>query len=180
MPLFKTKEQDGSVVDVIENSDENKHVIFTLNGEEYAGAITQVKEVINAPELTPIPNSPDYIAGIYNLRGTVVVVLDLAKRFSMTIPEDHKYQNILISENEKGSFGVLVDSVTEVSSIDGSKISETPNMIQSKIDENMISGVAVLSGTSEKESAEQERLIVVLNMEKLISPNDQEVDEKAQ
>jgi len=130
---------------------------FSLDNEDYAVPITDLKEIIKTSEITPVPNSPDFVRGILNLRGQIVVVLDLEKRFNLTrTNEKTPQEHIVIAEKDEGLFGVLVDHVIGVSTVPVSKIQETPDVVTSKIKADYIKGVAVLG--------EEERLLVILNI----------------
>ena len=151
-------------------------VVFSLDKEEYAVPIDEIKEVVKIPKITPVPNSPEFILGIINLRGKIVPVLDMEKRFGLTrdtsgiVPE-----HVIITEDEKGTlFGVQVDKVTDVLKIARDSIQSTPTMVTSKISTDYLGGVIVVT---------QERILLLLNLRKILTEQMQDalkqiVDEK--
>ena len=119
-------------------------VVFKLDREEYAAQITDLQEIIKIPEITPIPNTPRFIRGILNLRGKIVVVVDLEKRFNLTRESKDTPQHIVIAEVGGNIFGVIVDEVTEVLRIPVTAIQPPPALVSSKIHADYLKGVAVL------------------------------------
>lgn len=87
---------------------------FRLAGENYALDIRRIKEVIRPQKVTPVPKSPPFIEGVINLRGMVVPVIDLRKRFGLTRPNDDRRARIIICVVERKCIGLLVDEATEV------------------------------------------------------------------
>jgi len=120
-------------------------VVFQLDKEEYAVPIEDVREVLKISGITPVPNSPDFISGIINLRGKVIAIIDLEKRFNLTrehtdvIPE-----HIIVSDIEESPFGMIVDQVTEVLRIPRNLVQSALQINQSKIGREYIGGVVVL------------------------------------
>lgn len=96
-------------------------VVFRLGKEEYAVAIDKVKEIIRYNEATKLPNTPPHMDGIINLRGKVISVIDLAKRFG--VPGKVTGSNLAIIVEAAGQeVGIIVDEVTEVLRVDDSAI----------------------------------------------------------
>jgi purine-binding chemotaxis protein CheW len=141
-------------------------VIFVLDGEEYGAEITDLQEIIKKTEITPIPNSPDFVKGIINLRGKIVVVVDLEQRFNLSREKDQEPVHILIAEVGGSTFGVLVDHVEEVLSVPTSNIRATPTMMSPKIDAGYIKGVVVFEEEEIKKG--ESRLIVLLDLPMLL------------
>ncbi|MEI7741650.1 MAG: chemotaxis protein CheW [bacterium] len=139
-------------------------VVFELDREEYAVEINELREIIRVPIITPIPNSPDFIRGILNLRGKIVVVVDLEKRFSLVRENKIDAGHIVITEVNGNSYGVVVDKVREVLRIPRETIQPTPSLVTSKIRTDFLEGVVVLAGKAAHES----RLIILLNLSKLL------------
>lgn len=139
-------------------------VVFSLDNEEYAVPVLSVAEVVPMLEITPFPNAPDYIIGLSNLRGKVLPVLDLEKKFKLaTAGEIHKH--IMIAESEqKVQFGILVDQVTEVIKIPTSSIQPSPEAIKAKIGAEYLPGVIILE--NKKEEA---RMLLILDISKILS-----------
>jgi purine-binding chemotaxis protein CheW len=139
-------------------------VVFELDHEEYGVKITDIKEIIKVPEITPIPDAPDYVKGILNLRGGIVVVIDLEKRIHLVQSAEVKEKkHIIIAELDKNIFGIEIDQVLEVLRIPVSKIKKSPANLASKVQEAYIKGVVVL------ENGTTSRLIIMLDLPALLS-----------
>jgi purine-binding chemotaxis protein CheW len=87
---------------------------FSLGNEKFALPLLEVKEVIPAPETTPIPKSPDYFTGIMNLRGQVITVLDLRKKVGLKKNESSHEESAIILNISDLNIGVIVDSINRV------------------------------------------------------------------
>ena len=136
-------------------------IVFNLGDEEYGANINQVREIIRTGTITPIPDSPDFIKGVSNVRGEIPVIIDLKARFFLPQDEDVESKNIVITEQEKNIFGLLVDEVTEVLRIPETDIKSTPELV-TRIDRTYISGVITL----------ENRLIILLDLAKVLSPEE--------
>lgn len=110
---------------------EKQFVVFQLANEEYGVAIHQVREIIRYINITKVPNTPYYMEGIINLRGSVVPVLNLASQFK-TESFDSTERRIVIIELPQQDFGIVVDQVTEVVRFDDSNIKEPPSMVSNR------------------------------------------------
>jgi len=133
-------------------------LIFNLGGEEYGANINQVREIIRTGTITPIPDSPDFIKGVSNVRGEIPVIIDLKARFLLPQDKDVKSKNIVITQQEKNVFGLLVDEVTEVLRIFETEIKTTPELL-TRIDRTYISGMITI----------EDRLIILLDLSKVLS-----------
>lgn len=142
-------------------------VVFTLDNEEYAVPVSSVAEVVPRLEITPFPDAPEYIVGLANLRGKILPVLDLEKRFQLsTMGKTH--QHILVAENEQHTqFGMLVDKVKDVIKIPRSSIQRPPEILKSKIGAEYLPGVIVLNGKNKE--TEKARIVLILDMPKILS-----------
>ncbi|PLX28374.1 chemotaxis protein CheW [Candidatus Parcubacteria bacterium] len=146
-------------------------LVFELDGEEYAVNIIDLREIITIPEITPIPNSPKFIRGILNLRGQIVVVIDLEKRFDLVRENKIKSKHIIVTQVQENDFGVMVDNVKEVLTIPTDKVRPTPDLVSTKVHADYLSGVIVLGGEEdegEKNDQQESRLIVILDLPKLL------------
>jgi purine-binding chemotaxis protein CheW len=143
-------------------------VVFELDNEEYALKINDLREIINIPNITPIPNSPEFIRGIFNLRGKIIVTVDLEKRFNFSRNNKLSPKHIIITEVENNDFGVVVDRVKEVLHVPVTNIKTAPELISNKIHAEYIDGVVVLEGKDGTSS----RIIIMLNLMKLLSDKD--------
>lgn len=128
---------------------EGKYLSFTLATEEYGIGILKIKEIIGMMPITSVPQMPEYIKGVVNLRGKVIPVIDLRTRFSMETAEYTERTCIIVVEIEgKVStvlVGIVVDSVSEVLNIRAENIEEPPSFGAS-IDTGYILGMAKMDG----------------------------------
>lgn len=151
----------------IQVEDEEQIVVFELENEEYGVNITDLKEIIKILEIVPIPNAPDYIKGIINLRGSIVVVIDLEKRLHLTLRTEAKEKkHVLITEQDKNIFGIEIDRVIEILRVPVGKIQKSPANLASKIQEAYVKGVVVL------ENEKNSRIIIILDLPSLLSEAD--------
>ena len=117
-------------------------ITFILGNEKYGLEILAVRELISYPEgLTQIPGMPDFIVGMFNLRGLVIPVMDLRKKFRMPSEELHEYSVIIIVQVEEKNIGLIVDSVADVIFVKEEDIQETTEMAV-QVDTKFIKGVA--------------------------------------
>ncbi len=107
-----------------------KYITFTLAGEDYGLHILSVKEIIGMMSITRVPKTPDFVRGVINLRGKVHPVIDLRKRFMLDPKDDDARTPIIIVEvratGASSYLGIVVDSVSEVITVDQSQLEETP------------------------------------------------------
>jgi len=136
----------------------NQLIVFNLGDEEFGAEIGQVREIIRAGSVTPIPDSPQFIKGVSNVRGEITVVIDLKERFFLPVKKEIEGKHIIITEQKKNLFGLMVDEVTEVLRIPETDIKPTPELV-TRIDRVYISGVLTLEG----------RLIMLLDLSKVLS-----------
>ena len=158
-----------------ESFDERQLVIFKVGEEEFGVTINEVREIIRMEKITRIPNSPNYIEGVINLRGGIVVVVDLSKKLGLPRKEIDNDTRIIVIERDKNTVGMLVDSATEVLRLSGDKIRSAPSIVTKKIDVDYIEGVGILQKEvrvkedDKVESSEKEqRLIILLDMVKVL------------
>ena len=117
-------------------------ITFILGEEKYGLDILTVRELISYPEgLTQIPGMPDFIVGMFNLRGLVIPVMDLRIKFKMATEALHDYSVIIIVQVEEKNIGLIVDSVADVIFVKEEDIQETTEMAV-HVDTNFIKGVA--------------------------------------
>ena len=151
------------------------HLVFHMGGEHYAAAVTEVEEVLEWQKITVVPRTPRYLIGIINIRGTLIPVMDLRKRFGIEdeepseasgqSAEDDEDRHILVVRilhgEERIQLGIVVDSVEGVVDLDSSTL-EPPPRVGRSIDESVISGVA----------RHGDRILLVVEPERLL-PKDQ-------
>lgn len=133
-------------------------VVFRLCDQEFALEVSTVLEASRMLEITRIPEAPGYIEGVVNLRGDVIAVADLAKQFGLERRGGYsKSARIVVVQAGPETVGLIVDEVPEVIRIPEENIQATPELIQTKLKQEYVRGVAKLG----------ERLIVVLNLNSL-------------
>ena len=133
-------------------------VVFKLEKEEFAVDIHQVREVLKMSRVTPLPQSAHYIEGVINLRGEVIPVVDLRKRFELPVGVRNEQTRIIIVEIQNSNVGLIVDSVTEVLRLSSSAIQPPPARVAGTRTD-LIKGVGKVS----------DRLLIVLNLEKILT-----------
>jgi purine-binding chemotaxis protein CheW len=132
-------------------------VTFRLAEEEYALDILTVREINRMMEITRVPRSPDFIEGVVNLRGNVIPIIDLRKRFGLPPREPDKSTRIIVTEIGRRVVGFIVDTVTEVLRIRSDTV-EPPSEITG-IDAEYIKGVGKV----------EDRLLILLDVEKVLT-----------
>ena len=132
--MAKTTELDAtakSARSAVAESRAGKYLTFRLANEEYGLEILKVREIIGLMDITSVPKTPEYIRGIINLRGKVIPVLDLKRKFDMGVTEDTEETCVIVVEvNLDGKsvmMGTIVDAVSEVLDIKDSEIEDAPS-----------------------------------------------------
>jgi purine-binding chemotaxis protein CheW len=136
----------------------NQFLTFLLGAEQYGVEILKVQEIRGYSAVTPIPNTPPYIQGVMNLRGTVVPVIDLRTKFGMPPGEYNKFTVIVVVTIAAKVIGVVVDAVSDVLDIPAAEIRTVPEM-GGQVNTKFISGMATVG----------DKLTVLLDMERLLS-----------
>ncbi len=128
---------------------EGKYLTFSLDREEYGIGILKVKEIIGMMRVTPVPQTPEYVKGVINLRGKVISVIDLRLRFGIGANDYTERTCTIVVEILGASgtrhIGIVVDSVSEVINIKGSDIEDTP-AFGTALDTEYILGMAKMGG----------------------------------
>ena len=138
--------------------DKQLQIVGLRIGRETLGLpISLVREIVRVPEITPVPNAPDHIEGVINLRGKIIAVVDLSKRFGEAAIERNSKCRIVVVEMEERLVGLLVNSASEVLRLAPSEI-EAPQNVFPNEEMNYVTGVGKLNG----------RLIILLDISKLL------------
>jgi purine-binding chemotaxis protein CheW len=132
-------------------------VSFFLGNEEFALEILKVQEIIRMVDLTRVPNAPEFVEGVINLRGKVIPVIGLRKRFAMEPREHDKQTRIVVVELHGSVVGFVVDSVSEVLRIPADTVEPPPRLAKTK--REYVCGVGKLSN----------RLLLLLDVDRLLS-----------
>ena len=161
-PLGKTTKSMSERRDKMESDQkEVQLVIFLLNQVEFAVSIGSVREVLKKQKVIPLPKTPSFMEGVINLRGEVIPVVDLRKRFSL--PEDVGGESrIIIVEMGTNLVGLIVDKITEVLYLPHSQVLPTPSGIKGE-HINLIEGIGNDDG----------RLLIILDLEYILSNEEQ-------
>lgn len=138
-------------------------VVFSIADEIYGVDIHQVKEIIRVPDITRVPRTPEFVEGVVNLRGSVIPVLDLRKRFGFDSGEANSDQRIVVMEMGNQIVGMIVDSVSEVLQVDVEDV-EAPSPYVVSVDSQYIAGIVKL----------EERLIILLDADRVLSSEERE------
>lgn len=127
-----------------------KYLTFSLGNESYGVAVLKIKEIIRMQKITPVPQTPDHVKGVINLRGKVIPVVDMRLKFGLGSDEVGERTCIVVVQietPEKGQtmVGLIVDAVEEVVTIDGADVEETPDL-GSQFETHYILGIAKIKG----------------------------------
>lgn len=135
----------------------NQFLTFALNDQEFGIEILRVQEIKNFTRVTPIPNMPECIKGVMNLRGTVVPIVDLRRKFNMPFAEYNQFTVIIVVNVGARIMGLVVDAVSDVLNVGDESIEGAPDL--GSIDTSFIKGLAKSS----------DRLVTLLDIEQLLS-----------
>jgi purine-binding chemotaxis protein CheW len=141
---------------------ETQLVVFVLASEEFACNIADVREVLKMIRITPLPRSLNFVEGVINLRGEVIPVIDLRKRFNLPSVDRTDESRIIIVEVEERMVGLTVDSVSEVIRLSNKQIQEAPTQVAGE-QTNLIMGVGKID----------ERMLIILNLERILTSEEQ-------
>jgi purine-binding chemotaxis protein CheW len=135
-------------------------VSFHVGGEEFCLDILRVQEIIRIQALTRVPNSPSCVEGVINLRGRVIPVIALRKRFELEELAHDKQTRIIVSETNGTVLGFIVDSVSEVLRIASETVEPPPRL--GKVEREYVSGVGKLG----------ERLLILLDVDRMLGDSE--------
>ena len=133
-------------------------ITFTLDGQEYGIDIMVVREIKGWSETTTIPNAPDYVRGVINLRGVIVPIFDLRSRFGMGRTTPSPMHVVIIVHTRAKTIGLLVDAVSDIISIEPSAVRPVPEM-GLKTDDRCLDGLVSI----------QDRLVTLVSLEGLFA-----------
>ena len=136
-------------------------VTFSTGDEEFGVDILRVQEIIRTMAITKVPKAPEFVEGVINLRGKVIPIIDLRRRFGLQPKEHDKHTRIIVIEINTMIVGFVVDSVSEVLRIPASTV-EPPPPVVAGLESEYISGVGKL----------EDRLLILLDLDRLLSRAD--------
>lgn len=151
----KTTSQAGEILQLVS---------FKIGEEEFGVDILKVQEINRMDQITRVPNAPDYVSGVMNLRGKVIPIINLRKRFRLASKERDKDTRIIVVEFKTRVIGFLVDAVNEVLRIPKSVTEPPPSMVAG-IGSEYITAVGKL----------EDRLLILIDLEKILVPAEREV-----
>lgn len=153
-----SEETDEEAVGYMEGIDEEQMVVFKLAEEQFGVRITQVQEINRLSSITKVPKAPKFLEGVVNLRGDVIPVIDLRKRFEMEPKEYNEFTRIIVSDIRNKKIGIIVDEVLEVLRISKGLLEDAPDIVQDEGLNVFIDGIANLDT----------RMIMMLNLENIL------------
>ena len=151
------------------SANEKQMVLFELGTETYGLDIASVHEIIRMQPITKVPKAPLYVEGVINLRGRVIPVIDIGKRFGFEKTEEVKNNRIVVINIKDTTLGIIVDAVTEVIRIPTESIDPVSDIVTAG-QADYLQGIAKLP----------EKMIILLALDKLLMKDDELADMTAQ
>ncbi len=133
-------------------------VVFTINDEEFGLNIENISSIEKMLDIFKIPNTPDYIEGLANLRGKVLTVFNLRRRFNLASPEFDENTKIIIANTSVSEIGIIVDGVNEIIKVEDDEFDPAPQAL-SNVRDRFLSGTAKVG----------DRLVLMLDLEKVLT-----------
>jgi len=150
----------------------NEFLTFRLGGEEYGIDILKVQEIRGYDAVTRIANAPAFIKGVVNLRGVIVPIIDLRVKFALGEARYDAFTVVIILNVAGRVVGAVVDSVSDVLELDEKQIKAAPEF-------NSMLEAGYITGLGTVESAEGQRMLILVDIEKLMSSSDMGLVESA-
>ncbi|MCX5795508.1 MAG: chemotaxis protein CheW [Elusimicrobia bacterium] len=151
-----------SIEDKSKREESSQFVVIQLAGEEYGIPIMNIETLIRMPQITRVPRMPAYIEGIINLRGRIIPIIDLRKRFGFPARAWDDKTRIAVTDISRQSVGFIADGVSEVIRLARKQIDTVPPTL-SRIGEEYIDGIGKVG----------DRIIILLNAERILSETEQ-------
>jgi purine-binding chemotaxis protein CheW len=139
-------------------SDTHQFLTFALGQEEYGVEILKIQEIKGFSSVTPLPNAPAYVKGVLNLRGTIVPIVDLRKKFHLPEVELTQFTVIVVVQVLGKTLGFVVDAVSDVLTVTGDAIQPTPDL-HGQVDTSFLNGLAQTN----------EKLVILLDIDKVLT-----------
>jgi len=140
-------------------------VSFNLEKEEYGINVLMVREIIRMLNITRVPNTPHYVEGVINLRGKVIPIISLRRKFDLAEAEYDKRTRIMVMEVVGEMMGFIVDEVSEVIRISEKEIQPPPPVVASGIEQECMAGVV----------NQANRLLVLLDLERMFTADERRI-----
>lgn len=139
-------------------------IVFNLGEERYGVEISQIKEIILITQVTHIPNVPDFVEGVLNLRGQIVGIINLRKKLGKEPKKNDENTRIIVIEYGSSTIGMMVDSVSEVKYLSSKNIEEIPRFLALKDDSKFLKGIGKL----------EDGLLTLMDLKELFSESELE------
>ncbi len=156
------QESTSGGLDIHESGDLMQLVTFQLVGEEFGVPILDVREIIRMTEITPVPQAPAFVEGVINLRGQIIPIVDLRKRFGMEPKEIDEQTRIVVVELGATILGLIVDSVQEVLRIPFDTVAPPPTLVAGSIGSEYIKGISHFD----------DKMIILVEMRRVFNPDE--------
>jgi purine-binding chemotaxis protein CheW len=158
----------NTMTDLAASGDEQQLVVFQLGAELYGVEIARVHEIIRLQTVTRVPHAPAFVEGVINLRGKVIPVVDLRRRFGLPLADHTRASRIVVVEIGDQVVGIVVDGVSEVLRVNKGTI-EPPSPVVAGIESDYLHGIAKLP----------ERLVILLNLDRVLARDERRALEVA-
>jgi purine-binding chemotaxis protein CheW len=136
------------------------HVVgFRVGSETFGVPIGIVHEIVRVPEVTAVPDAVSYVEGVINLRGKIIPIIDLRKRFGASHIQPDRKNRILVAKIGDTMVGLIVDAASEVLRLPQSEIDAPPTTVFDGSDQNYVTGVGKMNG----------RLVILIDLQKVLS-----------
>jgi purine-binding chemotaxis protein CheW len=153
---IKSEEYGGELIQLVS---------FNLENEEYGINVLRVREIIRMLNITRVPNTPHYVEGVINLRGKVIPIISLRRKFDLIEAEYDKRTRIMVMEVVGELMGFIVDEVSEVIRISAKEIQPPPPAVASGVEQECMAGVI----------NQADRLLVLLDLEKMFTADERRI-----
>ncbi|MGB9791878.1 MAG: chemotaxis protein CheW [Thermacetogeniaceae bacterium] len=146
--------------------EEEQYITFVLGDEEFGAPIAQVQEIIRVPKIFAVPQAPDFVEGVVNIRGQVTPVVDLRKRFGLEAKGRNEASRIIVVDIDNTRTGLIVDVVREVLKLSRGDIEEVPEVFRETEGARYLSGIGKMQGG--------ERILLLLDFMRLLSKRERD------
>lgn len=177
--MVEEKNTQGDDSNLQKAYSERQLVVFSLGNEEFGVDINEVNSIIKMTPITRIPNAQSFIEGVINLRGRIIVVVDLAKKLGLPGKERDKDTRIIVVETNENMVGMIVDHSREAIRVSEDQIEPAPPLITQKISSDYLEGVAIVSSASKNmeqgqnnSTKENDRLLILLDLAKVLNSDE--------
>ncbi len=163
-----TVEAAEDIIGSATDTDTDQYLTFILADEEYGVDILRVQEIKGWDSVTPIPNTPDYIKGVINLRGTIVPIVDLRERFNLKNIEYGPMTVVIVlkvvSEDKERIMGIVVDAVSDVYNVSEEEMKPAPDF-GNVVNIEFVKGLATVN----------EEMVIILNIDHLLTTDELDI-----